>query len=71
MRTGCHALGVDVEDAFYHDTWFAVARVTTYEVTEDFPAVSASALPVGISRVNYQIDLADLEDFMRSNSEVN
>lgn len=64
-------MGVDVEDAFYQDTWFAVARVTTYEVTEDFPAVRASRLPVGISRVNYQIDLADLEDFMRSNSEVN
>lgn len=63
-------LGVDLAEAFYQDTWFAMARLTTYDVGEEFPAIRASQLPSGISRVKYQIELAEITDFVQGNKEV-
>ena len=63
-------LGVDLAEPFYHDTWFVVSRVTSYEVSESFPAIRASSLALGLDRVRYQIDLGTIEDFKRSTIEV-
>lgn len=64
-------LGVDVEDGFYQDLWFVVTRLTRYGVTDKFPAITASTLPTGVSRVKYQIELIDIAGFARSDREVN
>lgn len=63
-------LGVNLAEAFYHDTWFAVTRVTSYEVGSGFPAIRASSLPAGVDRVSYQIELSAIEDFKRRSTEV-
>ena len=63
-------LGVDLKEPFYHDTWFVVSRVTRYEVRPEFPAIRASSIGHGISRVKYQIDLAAIEEFKLSSTEV-
>jgi hypothetical protein len=64
-------LGVDLSEAFYQDTWFVVTRVTSYAVEPGFPAIRASELPEGITRVAYQVELAAVEDFKRYSTEVN
>jgi hypothetical protein len=64
-------LGVDLAEAFYQDTWFVVADVTSYEASgDDFPALRASTLPQGVNGVTYQIELSSLEDFKRYSIEV-
>lgn len=64
-------LGVELSETFYHDTWFVVTHLTSYDVGPDFPAIRASNLPGGITRVTYQIDLASIEHFKRSSVAVN
>jgi len=63
-------LGVNLVEHFYHETWFVVSRFMTYQVTDGFPAIRASSLESGIDRVRYRIDLAAIEDFKSSSSEV-
>jgi hypothetical protein len=63
-------LGVDVTEAFYQDTWFVVARMTNYGVDDTFPRIVASALPTGVNRVTYQIELVAIEEFKRSETKV-
>jgi Putative PD-(D/E)XK family member, (DUF4420) len=63
-------LGVDVTEAFYQDTWFVVARMTKYGIDDGFPCIKASALPTGITRVIYEIELVAIEEFKRSETEV-
>lgn len=63
-------LGVDLNASFYQDTWFVVAGVNAYRVDEDFPAIRASALPNGLNRVRYQIELDAIEEFCTSTVHV-
>ena len=63
-------LGVDVTEAFYQDTWFVVARMTNYGIDDGFPRIMASALPAGVTRVMYQIELVAIDGFKRSETEV-
>ena len=63
-------LGVDVTEAFYQDTWFVVARITNYGVNDGFPRITAAALPTGVTRVIYQIELVAIEEFKSSETEV-
>ena len=69
-RRGWHDSGVDVTEAFYQDTWFVVARMTNYGVDDGFPRIMASALPAGVTRVIYEIELVAIEEFKRSETEV-
>lgn len=63
-------LGVDISHSFYRDTWFVITHMATYEAGPDFPAIRASAIPSGIARVTYQIELASIADFKRSSAVV-
>jgi hypothetical protein len=63
-------LGIDITEAFYQDTWFVVARMTNYGVDDSFPRIVASALPAGVTRVVYQIELVAIDEFKRSVTEV-
>jgi len=63
-------LGVDVSESFYRDTWFVVKRLTSYDAGDDFPAIRATGLTEGITRLTYQIELASIERFKRSAVEV-
>lgn len=56
-------LGVDLEDTFYAETFFIVDSITSYTVTADFPAIRASQLPPGFSRVTYALAISALETF--------
>jgi hypothetical protein len=64
-------LGVDLDQQFYQDMWFVISSVSAYEVTQDFPAIRASSLAMGIDRVRYQIDLNSIEPFRTSMTQVN
>lgn len=63
-------LGVELSQSFYVETWFQVSRLTSYQVTDSFPAIRASTLPSGVNRVLYQLDLTSIEDFKVSSVEV-
>lgn len=63
-------LGVVLEESFYQDTWFVVTQATTYDVSRDFPAIRASDLPAGVSRVTYQLSLSEIGDFISSDTKV-
>ena len=71
LRDKLDRLGVELSEPFYLDTWFVVSTVDAYLVDERFPAIRASALPDGIERVRYQIDLSAIEQFRTSSSQVN
>lgn len=59
-------MGVDIDQPFYADTWFAVTQVDYYNVTADFPAIRESQLPSGLGRVKYQLERAALAPFLAS-----
>lgn len=63
-------LGVDLAEPFYSDTWFVVSTVTNYDVNAAFPRIIASTLPTGVTRVTYQIDLADIEPFEQAGTVI-
>lgn len=63
-------LGVNLEASFYRDSWFSFLQVSSYAVDSEFPCIRASTLGTGISRVKYQIDLADIRAFQRTTTEV-
>lgn len=63
-------MGVNLAEEFYRDTWFVVTRVTGYDVLDSFPAIRASALPAGVQRVIYQVELAAIEEFKSRSMEV-
>lgn len=63
-------LGVDVHQTWYQETWFVVARVTTYDTSGGFPAIRNSELPVGVRRVRYEIELEDIGEFVQSDVEI-
>ena len=63
-------LGVKLGEAFYSDTWFVVKQMTGYDVRDTFPAIRASALPTGVQRVAYQIELAAIQEFKSRSTEV-
>lgn len=56
-------VGVDIEDPYYSEIWFQVRSISTYEVSDDFPAIRARHLPSGIEHVRYQLALASIEPF--------
>lgn len=56
-------LGVNLTESFYIDTWFVITSGVRYGVTPEFPRLVASALPNGLARVTYQIDLVEIEQF--------
>lgn len=63
-------LGVDLSESFYSEAWFVVSRMTVYEVDGRFPAIRASSLAVGVERVNYELQLAAIEEFRVRSVEV-
>lgn len=56
-------LRFDRSDDVYADMHFLPTGVRYLEVTESFPRIEPSMLPVGVSRVSYSLDLADLAPF--------
>ena len=64
------ALGVKLRLAFYSETWFSIDAIQTYEVSNDFPAIRASALPPEISGVQYQIARSAITPFERSSRTI-
>lgn len=63
-------LGVAFGDSFYEDTWFVVSKLSTYTVTDEFPSIRASGLPLGLDRVTYELELQAIEFFKRGTTEV-
>ncbi|MFC7686254.1 PD-(D/E)XK motif protein [Ureibacillus sp. GCM10028918] len=50
-------------DDVYNDICFYIHNAETYEVKENFPKITSSELPVGVSNVSYIIDLSHCIDY--------
>lgn len=57
------ALGVDLGDDWYSQQWFLPKTKSVFVVTEMFPAIRASELPRGATRVNYELERSAIEEF--------
>lgn len=57
-------LGVSIDESFYQETWFVVAQLQGFGVSAHFPAIRASQTDAAISRVSYQLDLAQIQPFL-------
>lgn len=57
-------MGVDLDNPYYSDTWFAVTTIEHLVVTADFPAIRHSQLPVGLDRVRYSLDRTAIGPFV-------
>jgi hypothetical protein len=56
--------------AAYDTPEFVVAERQTYRVEGEFPRLVRAALPAGIARVSYEIELEAMRDFETNNDEV-
>ena len=58
------------DDEYYSDQHFLAEEVRFYEVREGFPHIAAASLPSGVSRVGYSVELAAIEPFECSLSDM-
>lgn len=63
-------LRFDRSDDVYADMHFLPTGIRYLEVSESFPRIEPSILPIGVSRVSYSLDLADLTAFERDFSRL-
>lgn len=47
----------------YDDFVYSVVGCSTYEVKDDFPRLNRKSMPTGIDKVQYEINLSDIEDY--------
>ena len=47
----------------YDDFVYSVVGCSTYEVKDDFPRLSRKNISTGIDKVQYEINLSDIEDY--------
>jgi Putative PD-(D/E)XK family member, (DUF4420) len=63
-------LGVDLDKAFYKETWFRVATVEAFRIWSDFPAIRSSELAPGIERVRFSLDRKAIAPFLVSTEQL-
>ena len=57
---------INLDDPWYSEHVYEVRRLRLYSVSEDFPALRRSHLPLAIARTNYWIDVQYLDKFVIS-----
>ncbi|WP_050685370.1 PD-(D/E)XK motif protein [Arthrobacter sp. ZBG10] len=57
---------IDLSDAFYEDTHLSCTTVRLFEVSGDFPRITAKIVPHGAAGVNYKILLSEIGGYERS-----
>lgn len=57
------AIGIDLNDPYYATWHFEVGTESVYNVNEGFPKIVPASLDDGINQVQYQIDIARIQEF--------
>lgn len=63
FRSRLSALSVDISDPYYERVVFRVQASRSFHVCEDFPRIGRDAIPLGIERVSYRLDLNAIRDY--------
>jgi len=50
-----------IEDDRYDDFNYIFIRRDEYEVSDDFPRISSSMLPIGVTKASYEIDISSIQ----------
>lgn len=56
---------VDLSDAFYEDTYLSCRDVRFFEVSGEFPRITAKMVPLGAAGVSYKIQLSEIGEYER------
>lgn len=56
---------IDLSDAFYEDTHLKCTGVRFFEVSENFPRITAKLLPQGVTGVSYKVQLSEIVEYER------
>lgn len=57
---------IDLSDAFYEDTHLSCTSVRFYEVSGEFPRITARMVPQGVTGVSYKIQLSEISGYERN-----
>lgn len=68
FEEGLEQVGFDFNEPVYKEKFFKLEAVDYYGVVDGFPRITPNFLPSGISRVNYQVDIQEIEKFRTSES---
>lgn len=63
LDVGMEAYGLRPDDDRSREVWFVCRDPFEYTVREDFPRVRRASIPVGVSGVNFLVDLKAVEHF--------
>ncbi|MCW4452460.1 PD-(D/E)XK motif protein [Kaistella sp. BT6-1-3] len=63
-------LGYFEEDKEHYNKMFSLKRTYSYSVSEDFPKIIKSQLPIGIYNTSYFIELSAVENFSAEMNEI-
>lgn len=55
----------DLQSKEYAAVFYQIKETNVYEISDGFPKITTSDLPIGVSRVSYQIDLEQCEPFLK------
>jgi hypothetical protein len=58
------------EDYDYYNRQYALRKRSFYNVSDDFPKIVTSILPVGLSDTKYNIELSAIERFLLNNESI-
>ena len=50
-----------IEDERYDEYNFIFTKIDEYSVTDDFPKISKSMLPRGVTKATYEIDISAIQ----------
>jgi hypothetical protein len=61
---------IDLDDAFYEDTHLSCIGVQFFEVSGEFPRITAKMVPQGATGVSYKIQLSEIGEYERVISDL-
>ncbi|PCC36918.1 PD-(D/E)XK motif protein [Glutamicibacter sp. BW77] len=63
MRMGLEELGFDIEEEAYKNIFFRALDTYIYAVDSGFPRIIPNVIPLGVSRVSYELSLDAISDY--------
>lgn len=61
--SGLAELGFDIEDKYYESLYLTIGDITYYSVTDAFPKIIPSTLPLGVSSTSYKLEIERISAF--------
>lgn len=61
--------GYEEDEQGFADVRYRLQKKTVYEVMDGFPKLMASSIPAGVEKIEYSVNIATIQEFIRETGE--